>query len=162
MVINIKKNEIPCINLFQECYNAMWQEWSGYYKSWNQRGEFKTQWDISLYKFYDVKLTPSPSLPHHRKWQIHLSVAPANPTLGWYIFFCHSCNQLNQKILLFLLSKSVVSPATSYHFHHNLLPSFWYIPQSCFTRKLAITSSSLVFVFTPYGVCSAHQPEWSC
>ena len=65
----------------------MWQEQSGYYKSWNQSGEFKTQWDISLYKFYDVKLTPSPSLPHHRKWQIHLFSCSSQPNFEMiYIF----------------------------------------------------------------------------
>lgn len=90
------------------------------------------------------------------------SVVPAKPILGWYIYFYLFYNQLNQKILLFLLSKSVCSPATSYHFHHNLLPPFWYIPQSCFTRNVAITSSSLVFVFTAYGIYSTHQHLGDC
>jgi len=65
----------------------MWQEGRGYYKSWNQRGEFKTQWTISPYKFYDVKLTPSTSLPHHRKWQIHLFSCSSKANIGMiYIF----------------------------------------------------------------------------
>lgn len=60
----------------------MWQEGSGYYMSWNQRGEFKTQWTISLYKLYDVKLTPSTSLPPHRKWQIHLFSCSSQANIG--------------------------------------------------------------------------------
>lgn len=45
------------------------------------------------------------------------------------------------------LSKSVCSPATSYHFH-QLATTFWYIPQSCFTRSVATTTSwSLVLSY---------------
>lgn len=84
------------------------------------------------------------------------SVVPAKPALGGYILLYPSYNQLNQKILLFLLSKSVCSPATSYHFHHNLLPPFWHIPQSCFTRSVATTTSWSLVLSLPHVVYALH------
>lgn len=156
--------KIPCINLLQECCNAMWQEGSGYYKSWNQRGEFKTQIDyFTIQTFMMWSLLPLPVFHITESDKFTFSVVPAKPALGGYILLYPSYNQLNQKILLFLLSKSVCSQlllitftTTCYHLsdiYHN------HVSPGVFNNNFLVSGPA---VFTPCGICSTHPAKWSC
>lgn len=101
---------------------------------------------------------PPPVFPITENGSLIFPVAQASPAWEDTFIFCCSDSQPNQKILSFLSSKSAYSPITAYHLYHSLLPSFWYVPPSCFTRIAIIAPGfwllSLLHVVTLYALAT--------